>query len=74
MLDWTGSSHQDEVLLRAEGLGTGPSLSCEDTLLIRDECSGSGRSEAFTAMRWRHSSCRERGRQENNLWLRVITG
>lgn len=38
MLDWAGSSDQDEVLLRAEGLGMGPSLSWDETLLMRDVC------------------------------------
>lgn len=56
ILGGAGSSDQDEVLLRAEGLGTGPSLNCEDTLLMRDTCGASGWSEVCTAMRWRQSS------------------
>jgi hypothetical protein len=36
MLEGTGSSHQEEVLLRAEGLAAGPSLNCDDTLLRRE--------------------------------------
>ena len=51
MLGCTGSSDQDEVLLRAEGLGMGPSLNWEDTLLTRDVCAASGRSVVRTAMR-----------------------
>lgn len=63
MLDWTGSSDQDEVLLRAEGLGMGPSLSWDETLLIRDVCGPSERSWGRAAIRWRHSSCKTaRGR------------
>ena len=47
MLEWTGSSDQEEVELRAEGLTMGPpSLNWDDTLLSRDDtlCIGSGRS------------------------------
>lgn len=59
MLDGTGSSHQEEVLLRVDGLHAGPSLNWEDTLLSR-ECrrvSGrSTRSDVRIAIRWRHSS------------------
>lgn len=63
MLDWTGSSDQEEVLLRAEGLGIGPSLNWEETLLMRDVCGPSGRSCGRTDIRWRHSSCKTaRGR------------
>lgn len=58
MLDWTGSSDQDEVLLRAEGLGIGPSLNWDETLLMRDVCGPSERSCGRTAIRWRHSSCK----------------
>lgn len=56
MLGGAGSSDQDEVLLRAQGLGIGPSLTCEDTLLTRDACGASGWSDVRTAMRCRHSS------------------
>lgn len=56
MLGGAGSSDQDEVLLRAQGLGIGPSLTCEDTLLTRDVCGASGWSDVRTAMRCRHSS------------------
>ena len=60
MLEWAGSSHQEEVLLRAEGLTAGPpSLNWDDTLLMRDwrAWNGSGRSAGgLTAIRWRHSS------------------
>ena len=57
MLAWAGSSHQEEVLLRAEGLAaTGPSLNCDDTLLSREWRSVSGRSAARTDMRCLHSS------------------
>lgn len=65
MLEWAGSSLQDETLLRAEGLMAGPpSLNWDETLLILEEM-GSGRSAGgLTAMRWRQSSCgRERHRQ-----------
>lgn len=58
MLDCTGSSDQDEALLRAEGLGIGPSLNWDETLLMRDVCGPSGRSGGRVAIRWRHSSCR----------------
>lgn len=57
MLGGAGSSDQDEVLPRAGGLGVGPSLSCEDTLLTRDAGGASGRSGGRVAMRCRHSSC-----------------
>lgn len=56
MSGWTGSSDQDEVLLRAEGLGIGPSLNWDETLLMREVCGPSGRSGGRGAMRWRHSS------------------
>lgn len=36
MLDGTGSSHQEEVLLRVDGLAAGPSLNWEETLLSRE--------------------------------------
>jgi hypothetical protein len=61
MLDWTGSSDHDEVLLRAEGLGIGPSLNWDETLLIREVCGPSGRSGGRVTMRWRHSSCKTEG-------------
>lgn len=67
MLGGTGSSDQDEVLLRADGLGSGPSLSCEDTLLTRDARGASGRSDVRTAMRWRHSSWKTGGRGGQRL-------
>lgn len=59
MLEGTGSSHQEEVLLRVEGLAAGPSLNCDDTLLSREWRRVSGRStrsDVRLAMRWRHSS------------------
>lgn len=70
MLVWVGSSLQEDVLLRAEGLCIGPSLNCEDTLLMRDVCDGwntsdrSPRSDVCTAMR-----CRQRSYQENGQIL-----
>ena len=59
MFEWAGSSLQEEMLLRAEGLTAGPpSLNWDDTLLILEEI-GSGRSVGgLTAMRCRQSSCR----------------
>lgn len=59
MLDGTGSSHQEEVLLRVEGLAAGPSLNCEETLLSREWRRVSGRStrsDVRIAIRWRQSS------------------
>lgn len=56
MLGCAGSSDQDEVLLRAEGLGAGPSLNWDETLLMRDVCRASGWSGARVVMRCRHSS------------------
>lgn len=59
MLAGTGSSHQEEVLLRADGLPMGPSLNCDDTLLRREWRRVSGRStrsDVLIAIRWRHSS------------------
>lgn len=64
MLDGTGSSHQEEVLLRVDGLAAGPSLNCDDTLLSLEWRSVSGRStrsDVRVAMRWRHSSWKVRG-------------
>lgn len=72
MMGSAGSSDQDEVLLRAEGLGIGPSLNCEDTLLMRDTCGASGWSEVRTAMRWRQSSWGQRetwASMPPGLWL-----
>lgn len=63
MLDGTGSSHQEEVLLRVEGLAAGPSLNWEETLLSREWRRVSGRStrsDVRLAMRWRHSSWEQR--------------
>lgn len=59
MLEWAGSSLQEEMLPRPEGLTAGPpSLNWDETLLILEEM-GSGRStEGLTDMRCRHSSCR----------------
>lgn len=59
MLEWAGSSLQEETLLRAEGLTAGPaSPNWEETLLILEE-RGSARSPGgLTAMRCLHSSCR----------------
>ena len=69
MFGCTGSSDQDEVLLRAEGLGAGPSLNWEDTLLTRDVCVASGRSAVRTARRCRHSSCKTAGaRRGHQAW------
>lgn len=59
MLDGTGSSHQEEVLLRVDGLATGPSLNWDDTLLSREWRRVSGRStrsDVRIAIRWRQSS------------------
>ncbi|TNN73369.1 hypothetical protein EYF80_016323 [Liparis tanakae] len=59
MLDGTGSSHQEEVLLRVDGLAAGPSLNWDETLLSRElrRVSGrSARSDVRMAIRWRHSS------------------
>ena len=53
MLDWTGSSDHDDVLLRLDGLGWAPSLAA--TLLTRVR--GSGLSD-LVAMRCRHRSWR----------------
>lgn len=67
MLVCVGSSLQEDVLLRADGLCIGPSLNCEDTLLMRDVCDGwntsdfSPRSDVCTAMRWRQRSYRGSG-------------
>lgn len=61
MLGGAGSSDQDEVLLRAQGLGIVPSLTCDDTLLTRDVCGASGQSDVRTAMRCRHSSWKTGG-------------
>lgn len=61
MLEWAGSSLQDEVLVRADGLGIGPSLNWDETLFIREEWIGSDFStEGFTAIRCLHSSYREK--------------
>lgn len=66
MFEWTGSSLQEETLLRAEGLRAGPaSLNWEDALLILEEM-GSGRSlEGLTAIRCRHSSYRREPMRQN---------
>lgn len=59
MLDGTGSSHQEEVLLRVDGLAAGPSLNWEETLLSREWRRVSGRStrsDVRIAIRWRQSS------------------
>lgn len=59
MLDGTGSSHQEEVLLRVDGLAAGPSLNWDETLLSREWRRVSGRStrsDVLIAIRWRHSS------------------
>ncbi|KAI4785280.1 hypothetical protein KUCAC02_037860 [Chaenocephalus aceratus] len=64
MLDGTGSSHQDEVLLRVEGLAAGPSLNWDETLFRREFLRVSGRStrsEVRIAIRCRHNSCRGGG-------------
>lgn len=64
MLDGTGSSHQDEVLLRVEGLAAGPSLNWDETLLSREWRRVSGRStrsDVRLAMRWRQSSWESQG-------------
>lgn len=61
MLDWTGSSHHDGVLLCELGLGCGASLNCDETLLTRDVSAGAAGASArpksdLVAMCWRHSS------------------
>lgn len=61
MLDWTGSSHQEGVLLWELGLGWGASLNWDETLLTRDVSAGAaGASDRpksdLAAMCWRHSS------------------
>lgn len=64
MLEGTGSSHQEEVLLRVEGLAAGPSLNWDETLLSREWRRVSGRStrsDVRLAMRCRHSSWEEQG-------------
>lgn len=64
MLDGTGSSHQEEVLLRVDGLAAGPSLNWDDTLLSLEWRRVSGRStrsDVLIAIRWRHSSWGIRG-------------
>ena len=53
MLEWEGSSPQEEVLPRAEGLTAAPpppppSLNWEETLVMREERGSEG---GFTAMR-----------------------
>lgn len=61
MLECAGSSLQDEVLVRAEGLGMGPSLSWDDTLFIREEWRGSTLSTGgFTDILCLHSSYTQR--------------
>lgn len=40
MLDWTGSSHQEGVLLCELGLGWGASLNWDETLLTREVSAG----------------------------------
>lgn len=61
MLDWTGSSHQEGVLLWELGLGCGASLNWDETLLTRDVSAGAAGASArpksdLAAMCWRHSS------------------
>lgn len=61
MLDWTGSSHQEGVLLWELGLGWGASLNWDETLLTLEVSAGAaGASERpkrdLAAMCWRHSS------------------
>lgn len=66
MFEWAGSSLQDEMLLRAEGLTAGPpSLNWDDTLLILEEI-GSGRSVGgLTAIRCRQSSYGRKSRDRS---------
>lgn len=60
MLEWAGSSLQEEVLVRADGLGIGPSLNWDETLFIREAWIGSDFSTGgFTAIRCLHSSYSE---------------
>lgn len=61
MLDWTGSSHQEGVLLWELGLGCGASLNWDETLLTREVSAGAAGASArpkrdLAAMCWRHSS------------------
>lgn len=61
MLDWTGSSHQEGVLLWELGLGCGASLNWDETLLTREVSAGATGASArpksdLAAMCWRHSS------------------
>lgn len=64
MLDCTGSSHQDGVLLWELGLAWGASLNCEETLLTREFSAGAGGGGVsarpksdLAAMCCRQSSC-----------------
>lgn len=66
MLDCTGSSHQDGVLLWELGLAWGASLNCEETLLTREFSAGAGGGGVsarpkrdLAAMCCRQSSCRK---------------
>lgn len=61
MLDWTGSSHQEGVLLWELGLGCGASLNWDETLLTREVSAGTTGASVrpkrdLAAMCWRHSS------------------
>lgn len=61
MLDWTGSSHQEGVLLWELGLGCGASLNWDETLLTLEVSAGAAGASArpkrdLAAMCWRHSS------------------
>lgn len=68
MLECAGSSLQEEVLVRPEGLGMGPSLSWDDTLFIREEWRGSTLSTGgFTDILCLHSSYRETQIKEEEL-------
>lgn len=62
MLDWTGSSHQEGVLLWELGLGCGASLNWDETLLTLEVSAGAAGASVrpkrdLAAMCWRHSSC-----------------
>lgn len=61
MLDWTGSSHQEGVLLWELGLGCGASLNWDETLLTLEVSAGAAGASVrpkrdLAAICWRHSS------------------
>lgn len=68
MLGCTGSSDHEDVLLRAEGLGIGSSLNCEEVEWMRDVC-----SDGRPAIRCLHSSCKTCSRQGRQRECTVLT-